>query len=94
MIVFPGLLVHFLRYEGREPLSGKDYNVVKDRMVSGTIIQVIQEAAGLIDSGVREFTEFRDGKFFTVPEYPRDAWYEMLVNACVHRSYNIMRIPG
>ncbi|WP_299971548.1 ATP-binding protein [uncultured Roseobacter sp.] len=91
--VFPGLLVHFLRYEGTEALSGKRYNVVKDRMVSGTIVEVIREAANLIDSSVREFTEFRDGKFFTVPEYPRDAWYEMLVNACVHRSFNIRNAP-
>lgn len=92
-LVFPGSLVHFLKYEGTEALSGKDYNVVKDRMVSGSIVRVIQEAASLIDSNIREFTEFRDGKFFTVPEYPRDAWYEMLVNACVHRSYNIKNAP-
>mgnify|MGYP000548383128 CR=1 FL=1 len=91
--IFPGLLVHFLRYEGVEALSGRQYNVVKDRMVSGTIVDVIREASGLIDSSVREFTEFRDGKFFTVPEYPRDAWYEMLVNACVHRSFNIRNAP-
>lgn len=29
----------------------------------------------------------------SVPEYPRDAWYEMLVNACVHRSFNIRNAP-
>src|SRR4029077_6800051 len=23
------------------------------------------------------------------PEYPRDAWYEAIVNACVHRSYGM-----
>lgn len=91
--VFPGLLVHFLRYEGVDALSGRQYNVVKDRMVSGTIVDVIKEAAELVDSSVREFTEFRDGKFFTLPEYPRDAWYEMLVNACVHRSFNIRNAP-
>lgn len=91
--VFPGITVHFLRYEGTEALSGRDFNVIKDRMVSGTIVEIIQEAASLIDSSIREFTEYRDGKFFTVPEYPRDAWYEMLVNACVHRSYNIRNAP-
>lgn len=91
--VFPGLLVHFLRYEGTEALSGRQYNVIKDRMISGTIVEVIKEAASLIDSNVREFTEFREGKFYTVPEYPRDAWYEMLVNACVHRSFNIRNAP-
>lgn len=91
--VFPGLVAHFLRYEGKEALSGRHYNVVKDRMISGTIVEVIKGAAELIEANVREFTEFRDGKFFTVPEYPRDAWYEMLVNACVHRSFNIRNAP-
>jgi len=86
-------MVHFLRYEGVDALSGRQYNVVKDRMVSGTIVDVIKEATSLIDSSVCEFTEFRDGEFFTVPEYPRDAWYEMFVNACVHRSYNIRNAP-
>lgn len=28
-----------------------------------------------------------DGKFLTTAEYPRWAWFESLVNACVHRSY-------
>lgn len=91
--VFPGLGVHFLRYEGTVALSGKDYNVVKDRMISGNIVNVIQETADLISSTVRDFTEYRNGKFFTVPEYPKDAWYEMVVNACVHRSYNIRNAP-
>lgn len=91
--VFPGLLIHFLRYNGTEALSGHEYNVIKDRMISGRIVKIIQEAAELIDSNIREFTEFRDGKFYTTPEYPRDAWYEMLVNACVHRSYNIRNAP-
>jgi ATP-dependent DNA helicase RecG len=31
----------------------------------------------------------KNGKFNTEPEYPRDAWFEALVNACVHRSYNL-----
>lgn len=91
--VFPGLLVHFLRYDGNQALSGKDYNVIKDRMIFGNIVDVIRDAASLIDSNIREFTEFKDGKFYTVQEYPRDAWYEMLVNACVHRSYNIRNAP-
>ncbi|OSQ41197.1 ATP-binding protein [Thalassospira sp. MCCC 1A01428] len=91
--VFPGLVVHFLRYEGKEALSGQHYNVVKDRLISGTIVEVIRGAAELIEANVREFTEFRNGKFFTVSEYPRDAWYEMIVNACVHRSFNIRNAP-
>jgi ATP-dependent DNA helicase RecG len=30
----------------------------------------------------------KDGKFVTTPEYPQWAWFESLVNACVHRSYS------
>ncbi len=91
--VFPGLIVHFLKYNGTEALSGRDYNVVKDRMISGNVVDIIKEAATLIEANIREFTEYRDGKFYTVSEYPKDAWYEMLVNACAHRSYNIRNAP-
>ncbi|BAV63743.1 ATP dependent DNA helicase RecG [Sphingobium cloacae] len=91
--VFPGAYVHFLRYDGNEAKSGKEYNVIKDRLISGTVIDVIKDTASLIDNNLREFTEFREGKFLTVPEYPRDAWYEMLVNAVVHRSYHIKSAP-
>jgi ATP-dependent DNA helicase RecG len=39
---------------------------------------------------MRNFTRLgSDGKFFTAPEYPKDAWLEAIVNACVHRSYNL-----
>lgn len=36
--VFPGAYVHFLRYNGTEELTGREYNVTKDRMISGTIL--------------------------------------------------------
>lgn len=91
--VFPGSYVHFLRYAGIEEKSGKEYNVIKDRMIEGSILDIIKDAAATIDASLREFTEFRNGKFFTVPEYPHDAWYELLVNACVHRSYHAKTQP-
>jgi ATP-dependent DNA helicase RecG len=91
--LFPGAYVHFLRYEGTEEKSGQEYNVIKDRIVEGNIILVIKEAAQILDANIREFTEWKAGKFFTIPEYPHDAWYELLVNACVHRSYMVKNIP-
>lgn len=91
--IFPGCYVHFLRYSGNEAKSGKEYNVIKDRLISGAVIDMIKETAALIDNSLREFTDFHGGKFKTVPEYPRDAWYEMLVNAVVHRSYHIKSAP-
>jgi ATP-dependent DNA helicase RecG len=91
--VFPGSYVHFLRYDGNEPKSGKEYNVIKDRLISGSVMDVIKDTSSIIDNTVREFTDFENGKFVTVPEYPRDAWYEMLVNSVVHRSYHIKSAP-
>lgn len=92
-LAFPGAYVHFLRYDGKEEKSGKNYNVTKDRIISGTILEIIKDTANVIDANLREWTTRRGGKFFTVPEYPRDAWYEMVVNACVHRSYNARTQP-
>jgi len=36
--VFPGAYVHFLRYVGTEEKTGRDYNVIKDRMIEGTML--------------------------------------------------------
>ncbi|WP_082659265.1 ATP-binding protein [Aureimonas sp. AU40] len=91
--LFPGSYIRLLQYEGNDEKSGRDYNVIKDRMIEGTILDIIKQAATTIDASLRDFTEFKAGKFTTVPEYPRDAWYELLVNACVHRSYHARTQP-
>ena len=91
--VFPGNYIHFLRYEGTSEGVGKQYNVTKDRMISGNIMELIAGASQVLDATLREFTEFRSGKFHQVPEYPHDAWYELIVNACVHRSYHAKTEP-
>jgi ATP-dependent DNA helicase RecG len=91
--VFPGAYVHFLRYNGSEEKTGRDYNVIKDRIIEGSVLDVIRDTASTLDANLREFTEFRAGKFYQTAEYPRDAWYEVLVNACVHRSYHAKTHP-
>lgn len=91
--VFPGLYIHFLRYSGSDEGSGREFNVMKDRMINGTLLDIIKDTAVLIDANLREFTVFRDGKFISRPEYPRDAWYELIVNACAHRSYHAKNAP-
>lgn len=90
---FPGSYIHFLRYNGIDEKTGREYNVIKDRIIEGSILEIIAGAVSTIDSNLREFTEFRSGKFFQTPEYPHDAWYELVVNACVHRSYNSRNRP-
>lgn len=42
----------------------------------------------ILESQLRTYAPLNsDVKFLPVPEYPKPAWYEAVVNACVHRSY-------
>lgn len=84
---FPGAYIRVLRFEGTEQKSGKNFNVIKDRTFEGTIIDQIQNVASFLAANLREFTSFENGRFESRPEYPNDAWYELLVNAVAHRSY-------
>ena len=90
---FPGAYIHFLRFEGTEEKSGKEYNVSKDRMFQGTMLEVISDTARTVDASLREFTVYERSKFHQRPESPHDAWYELIVNACVHRSYHAKTQP-
>ena len=84
---FPGAYIRFLRFEGVEQKSGKNFNVIKDRTFEGTVVDQIRDCAAFISANLREFTHFENGRFEARPEYPDDAWYELLVNAVAHRSY-------
>lgn len=88
LLLFPGCKVQILRYDGERELTGKQYNVIKDIWIEGAIPEVITKSAREVRSQLREFSSLHeDGRFYVVPEYPEEAWYEALVNACVHRSY-------
>jgi ATP-dependent DNA helicase RecG len=88
--IVPGARIRVMRFEGKEEKTGKDYNVIKDVIIDGPIPVAIQEAETVIANQIRDFTRLgKDGKFYTRPEYPQDAWLEAVVNACVHRSYNL-----
>jgi len=92
--VIPGCKIRFLRFEGEEMGTGDEFNPVKDEMLRGRIPELILEAEKLLESQLRNFTRQRsDGRFFTIPEYPKQAWYEAIVNACVHRSYGLRNVP-
>lgn len=87
---FPGCKIRFLRYEGTEELTGENYNVIKDVTIEGSIPRLIQKAEQLLLSQIREYSALgKDGRFYGAAEYPKFAWYEAIVNACGHRSYNL-----
>lgn len=87
---FPGCFIRFLRFDGETEGTGERFNAVKDIHIEGNIPSMLVSAEGLIDNQLREFSRLaKDGKFYTAPEYPKPAWYEAIVNACVHRSYSL-----
>ena len=86
--LMPGCKIRFLRFEGEHEGTGKNYNAVKDEFLEGCVSELIRQAEQILESQLRTFSPLNTkGKFFPVPEYPKDAWYEAIVNACVHRSY-------
>lgn len=89
--VFAGCRIRFFRFAGEEEGTGERWNPQKDTWIDiGGLPHQIRHAETVIDSQLRTFTRLgSDNKFHTTPEYPKTAWYEALVNACVHRSYSL-----
>jgi ATP-dependent DNA helicase RecG len=89
--VFPGCRIRFFRFAGEHEGTGEKWSPQKDVWIDmGGLPHQIRDAERVIDSQLRTFTRLgSDNKFHTTPEYPKTAWYEALVNACVHRSYNL-----
>lgn len=86
--VIPGCKIRFQRFDGEQEGTGENYNAVKDVILEGRVPDLIQQTENVLDSQLRTFSPLDDqGKFFPLPEYPKEAWYEVIVNACVHRSY-------
>ncbi|MCP4590146.1 MAG: hypothetical protein GY842_05340 [bacterium] len=86
----PGCKIRVLRFDGEHEGTGEKFNAVKDAWIEGCVPSLLSQAELVVESQLREFSRLdRDGKFYTAPEYPKAAWYEALVNACVHRSYGL-----
>ena len=89
-VILPGAYIRVLRYDGVEEMFGRKLNTVADRLFDGPLPLQIVNADEFIDSQIRNFTRLgRDGRFVTNPEYPKDVWLEAVINAVVHRSYNL-----
>jgi len=88
MAIFPGCKIRFLRFDGEQERTGDKFNAVRDEWVEGPVPRLIVETEKVLDSQLRVFSRMGpDSKFYTAPEYPKEAWYEAVINACVHRSY-------
>jgi ATP-dependent DNA helicase RecG len=89
-----GCYIRFLRFDGKDEGLGEKRNQVKDEWIEGNLPFQLDEAERLIGAQLREFSRLgKNGKFLTTQEYPKPAWLEAVVNAVVHRSYNINNVP-
>lgn len=84
----PGASVRVLKYEGRTKLYGAQNNIVQDQTFYGPIPVVAQRVQDYVRSQLRQFRYLgADNRFMTIPELPEEAWFEVIVNALVHRAY-------
>lgn len=89
-LAVPGSKIRFFRFEGTVEKTGKDFNAIKSQWIEGTIPELIHGAEKAVEAQIREFMHLdKNNQFHSVAEYPKDAWYEVIVNACIHRSYNL-----
>lgn len=88
-LTIPGCRVRVQRFGTLTEGSGESYSPLRDRVIEGNLVKIIQQAQEVIAAQIYDVTWLnKDGKFVTTPEYPQWAWVEALVNACVHRSYS------
>jgi ATP-dependent DNA helicase RecG len=43
--IFPGAYVRFLRYNGTQEKTGNEYNVIKDRVIEGSTLEIIRDTS-------------------------------------------------
>lgn len=85
----PGCRVRVQRFPDKTEGSGESYQPIRDKVAEGNIVKIIQTASTHIEDALHNVTWLNnEGKFVTTPEYPKWAWFEALVNACIHRSYS------
>lgn len=82
--------IRFIRYEGTEAKVGTEMNVVKDKMFTGRILDMVEKTLAFVRDQIKEHTYLgKEGKFVTTPEYPEFVWKEIIINAAAHRDYSI-----
>lgn len=89
-MVAPGAFIRVIRYHGTEERFGQNQNVLADEFFEGPLAEQLVAVEQYLDQQVRSFIRLGiDGRFQKHPEYPKGVWLEAIVNALVHRSYNL-----
>jgi ATP-dependent DNA helicase RecG len=94
-VFIPSAEVRYIRYAGSEQRSGSEFNVIKDEFFRGPIPSLIRELESFMEGSLRDyyFLNLETGQFQRIAEYPKEAWFEGIVNALCHRSYNVQGNP-
>lgn len=88
--VIPGARIRIIRYEGKHEKFGEEMNSVYSTYVDGNVAKILFDAKPLIAAQLRSFQRFTsNGRISIQQEYPEEAWFEAVVNAVAHRSYNL-----
>ena len=82
--------IRFIRYDGTEAKVGAEMNVIKDKIFTGRILDMVEKTLSFIRDQIKEHTYLgKEGKFVTTPEFPEFVWKEIIINAVTHRDYSI-----
>lgn len=87
----PNAYVRYVRYKGTELKPGSEFNVIKDERFEANIPELIERLDDFMTASLRDYyyLDLKTGRFERVPEFPKEAWLEGIVNSVCHRSYNL-----
>ena len=87
---FPSLFIAFLRFPGVNPSQKgpRGERFLENRRIEVTIPEMIDEAERIVLYNMRTSTVVSGFKRQDIPEYPREAVREAIINALAHRDYS------